>query len=494
MKRATLQDQYNLISEGQGHKGVFLNDAKRMFPQYILNQSNYEQTVQILKEKNILKENIQVVTGSDKQPDWFKIFEDNIKNIKVESKKVDKEVEELETKGFDYKDPKNLDNQIGQEVLQGLYCELKNDPELELEKAKDKVAKNLTKNPLYYVENGQFGVEGLGYVTEHPGLGEPKEPKGKHKSSGYGDIPKEMKGNVNKSGLINESKKKSKKKSNMKEQKLRKIVRSIIKEEIRDWRGNRQGEMFDEPSQLDMPPAATEAYKVIEKAAKIVWPNDRIFIEKGKANKWWEVSKHQGRGWDPGWMSISSNGTVRLPITLPSQLSRYTTSEPLTQRNLKFLTNLFKINDNYGKYSNSIPSYEGSEYEDSRDLMGFKEHLIDLIGGMNLNIQESKIRRLVRSIIKEEMEGETLLNKANELVATHGDMVPDDLVTYMKDDWNIVISRKEAHELIDQLENSNHPYYSWPEGDYDYEDDPEARYFRNMETNAERFSGYGEDY
>jgi hypothetical protein len=323
MKRATLQDQYNLISEGQGHKGVFLNDAKRMFPQYILNQSNYEQTVQILKEKNILKENIQVVTGSDKQPDWFKIFEDNIKNIKVESKKVDKEVEELETKGFDYKDPKNLDNQIGQEVLQGLYCELKNDPELELEKAKDKVAKNLTKNPLYYVENGQFGVEGLGYVTEHPGLGEPKEPKGKHKSSGYGDIPKEMKGNVNKSGLINESKKKSKKKSNMKEQKLRKIVRSII---------------------------------------------------------------------------------------------------------------------------------------------------------------------------KEEMEGETLLNKANELVATHGDMVPDDLVTYMKDDWNIVISRKEAHELIDQLENSNHPYYSWPEGDYDYEDDPEARYFRNMETNAERFSGYGEDY
>jgi NADP-dependent 3-hydroxy acid dehydrogenase YdfG len=34
---------------------------------------------------------------------------------------------------------------------------------------------------------------GVGYTTEAPGLGEPKEPKGKFKSSGYGDIEKEVK-------------------------------------------------------------------------------------------------------------------------------------------------------------------------------------------------------------------------------------------------------------------------------------------------------------
>ena len=48
--------------------------------------------------------------------------------------------------------------------------------------------KNLSKNQIYYTENGQFGVKDLGYVTEAPGLGEPKEAKGKYKSSGYGDL------------------------------------------------------------------------------------------------------------------------------------------------------------------------------------------------------------------------------------------------------------------------------------------------------------------
>jgi hypothetical protein len=38
-----------------------------------------------------------------------------------------------------------------------------------------------------------FGVKGLGYTNEAPGLGEPKEPKGKHKSSGYGDLDTEIK-------------------------------------------------------------------------------------------------------------------------------------------------------------------------------------------------------------------------------------------------------------------------------------------------------------
>ena len=41
------------------------------------------------------------------------------------------------------------------------------------------------------------GVKGVGFTTEAPGLGEPKEAKGKHKSSGYGDIDKEIKVKAN---------------------------------------------------------------------------------------------------------------------------------------------------------------------------------------------------------------------------------------------------------------------------------------------------------
>jgi hypothetical protein len=57
-----------------------------------------------------------------------------------------------------------------------------------MQELKDIVFKNLAKDPIYYTKNGQFGVKDLGYVTEAPGLGEPKEPKGKYKSSGYGDL------------------------------------------------------------------------------------------------------------------------------------------------------------------------------------------------------------------------------------------------------------------------------------------------------------------
>lgn len=47
----TLQEQYNLIKEGKGHKGVFLNEAKRIFPNLITNSATFEQAEKILKNK-----------------------------------------------------------------------------------------------------------------------------------------------------------------------------------------------------------------------------------------------------------------------------------------------------------------------------------------------------------------------------------------------------------------------------------------------------------
>jgi hypothetical protein len=57
-----------------------------------------------------------------------------------------------------------------------------------MQELKDIVMKNLAKDPIHYTKDGQFGVKGLGYTMDAPGLGEPKEPKGKYKSSGYGDL------------------------------------------------------------------------------------------------------------------------------------------------------------------------------------------------------------------------------------------------------------------------------------------------------------------
>jgi hypothetical protein len=56
------------------------------------------------------------------------------------------------------------------------------------EELKAIVLKNLEKDPLYYTKEAQFGIKGLGYRDDVPGAGLVKEPTGKYKASGYGDL------------------------------------------------------------------------------------------------------------------------------------------------------------------------------------------------------------------------------------------------------------------------------------------------------------------
>ena len=66
-----------------------------------------------------------------------------------------------------------------------------------LEKAMEIVVKQLGKDPMYYIENAAFGVEGIGYTDEVVGL-TPEEIKGKYKSSGYGDLKEAIMNNSEK--------------------------------------------------------------------------------------------------------------------------------------------------------------------------------------------------------------------------------------------------------------------------------------------------------
>jgi len=106
---------------------------------------------------------------------------------KVEEKKVTKEVEEIQDHNFDYKDPKNLDNQIGQEVINGVYFEAKQNPDKSIDEIKEIVSKNLAKDSQYYLKNAAFGVEGLGLEEMKS-----EEVSGKHAASGYSDKLKEV--------------------------------------------------------------------------------------------------------------------------------------------------------------------------------------------------------------------------------------------------------------------------------------------------------------
>jgi hypothetical protein len=218
----TLQEQYNLIKEGKGNKNVFLTEAKNLFPDMLTNSSTFDEASKILKNRSVISENyvdsyvINQLTSEDlngpKQP-WelkYASYLEEVKNsalepivnndyktntakedesIKADSKKVDKSVENIDSHNYDYS-PKvdNINNVNAQEMMNGIYVELKYNPKMELEEVQEKVIKNLAKDPLYYVKNGMFGVEGLGYEEQKV-----EEVSGKYAASGYSDKVKEGK-------------------------------------------------------------------------------------------------------------------------------------------------------------------------------------------------------------------------------------------------------------------------------------------------------------
>jgi len=204
--KKTLQDQYLLIKEGKGHKGVFLSEAKRQFPDIVRNAATFNEAAASLITKNIISENV-IGLGAINSPfevkkkqsfeTAFESFlaeakkkENEEEKVKAEEKKVSKPVEEDYARNFDRKDDKNIDNLIFDQVMTGYYAEMKDPKNADktMQELKDIVMKNLQKDPIHYTKDGQFGVKGLGYTMDAPGLGEPKEAKGKYKSSGYGDL------------------------------------------------------------------------------------------------------------------------------------------------------------------------------------------------------------------------------------------------------------------------------------------------------------------
>jgi hypothetical protein len=270
--KKTLQDQYLLIKEGKGHKGIFLADAKRDFPHIVPNAATFEEAAASLKTKNIISENIvglSAVAGYEprKKETYETAFESFLaeakkkkenedEKVKAEEKKVSKPVEKDLEKNFDYSDDKNPDNLIFDQIMMGYYAEMKDPKNADktMQQLKDIVLKNLSKDPIHYTKDGQFGVKDLGYVTEHPGLGEPKEPKGKYKSSGYGDLKEskeieDFKASVKKAFTEKPDKKftpeeieaklnklypgrAERKKDTPEESKLREIIREMIDSEL----------------------------------------------------------------------------------------------------------------------------------------------------------------------------------------------------------------------------------------------------------------------
>ena len=155
MKNKTLQEQYNLIQEGQGNKEVFLREAKRQFPKLIRNAATLEEATSKLKAKSIINENyVDLKPIGGFEPKAKESWENQFKNFISENEGM--------KNLYKQDDWKNLDNQIGTEVLKGIEFEAKKAPEKNIEEIKGIVSKNLNKDSLYYTKNTYAGIEGIG--------------------------------------------------------------------------------------------------------------------------------------------------------------------------------------------------------------------------------------------------------------------------------------------------------------------------------------------
>ena len=190
---ATLQEQYNSIKSGNGNKDQFLKHARSLFPEYFNQYTDFNTATNVLKSKQIISEAVGgvVAKGFDIY-DWKKILAEE---VKAEEKETSKEVKDKQAHAYDNSDMKNADNVNFNEIMKGFYAEMRDEKNAGKtgDEIKAMVVKNLAKDPLFYTKDGMFGVKGLGYTDEAPGLGQPKEPKGKHKASGYGDLDTEVK-------------------------------------------------------------------------------------------------------------------------------------------------------------------------------------------------------------------------------------------------------------------------------------------------------------
>ena len=196
---SSLQNQYNLIKEGKGNKDALLRESKRMFPNYIPNSANYNQAVDILKSREIINEHviglqainqIQPVKKENFETAFEKFLAEETKDAKATERKQSKLVDEPLSHQYPYQEKDRLDNQIFDQIMSGYYTEMKDPKNADKteEELKAIVLKNLEKDPLYYTNEAQFGIKGIGYRDDVPGAGLVKEPTGKYKASGYGDL------------------------------------------------------------------------------------------------------------------------------------------------------------------------------------------------------------------------------------------------------------------------------------------------------------------
>ena len=184
----TLQEKYIGVKKGIYPSAQWLKEAKLTLPHLISPYNGFDDAVLILKNKGILKE-----------------------EVKADLKKSDESVTDLNDKSYSYGKVSAMNVNFDQ-MLKGMQIEINKNPEISEDKAREKAIKNLMQDPYYYLKNQAFGIEGIGYTEDVPGLKPSKSDQMEKVKLGENKNP-----------------------NSLKELKLRSLISKIIKEELNEY-------------------------------------------------------------------------------------------------------------------------------------------------------------------------------------------------------------------------------------------------------------------
>jgi hypothetical protein len=142
----TLQEKYTGVKKGTYPSAQWLKEAKLTLPHLISPYNGFDDAVLILKSKGILKE-----------------------EIKDNPKKPDSSVVDVNSKSYSYGEKSAMNVNFDQ-MLKGMQIEINKNPEISEDKARETAIKNLIQDPYYYLKNQAFGIGGIGYTEDAPGL------------------------------------------------------------------------------------------------------------------------------------------------------------------------------------------------------------------------------------------------------------------------------------------------------------------------------------
>ena len=399
----TLQEHYSAIKSGKGNKDQFLKQARNLFPEYFNQYTDFDTATNVLKSKQIISEAAGgvVAKGFDIY-DWKKILAEE---TKATEKETSKEVLDDQNNAYNNSDMKNADNVNFNEIMKGFYAEMRDEKNAGKtgDEIKAMVVKNLAKDPLFYTKDGMFGVKGLGYTTEAPGLGEPKEPKGKFKSSGYGDIEKEVKVKSNVKDSLGDSEAKTsmpKKVKEMPDKGVSGVEKKVRLQEYSVYQGD-VSKMKPESTPKD-----GEVYlKDLKAGDKFsIDKLEYIIVKPETNNSGVEVTYADGTGN----MKLKGSAVVKLKENIQDRADAINIFARIVKRgDNNEIANSFEANRDYGmpKVSDMVTILKKyGKYDEIMSMVD--DDFTDPAGGSGLSshLEEQKLRSLIRNIIKEELE------------------------------------------------------------------------------------------